>query len=98
MEHEMLQDYTMYIWKLDRRLKTGRRAVQTYVYRAKHDQWMREEVRDLQAGLYPKSKGFILEFVPTMRTVKNLMTGEEVQIPYDTPRSCDPSTELYWSM
>jgi hypothetical protein len=98
MEHEMLQDYTMYIWKLDRRLKAGRRAVQTYVYRARHDQWMQEEVRDLQAGLYPKSKGFILEFVPTMRTVRNLMTGELVQIPHDTPRSCDPSTELYWSM
>jgi hypothetical protein len=94
----MLQDYTMYIWKLDRRLKTGRRAVQTYVYKDKHDQWMQEEVRDLQAGLYPKSLGFVLEFVPTMRTVRNLMTGEEVQIPHDTPRSCDPSTELYWSM
>jgi hypothetical protein len=94
----MLQDYTMYIWKLDRRLKTGRRAVQTYVYRAKHDQWMQEEVRDLHAGLYPKSAGWIIECVPTMKTVRNLMTGELVQIPHDTPRACDPSTELYWSM
>ena len=30
--------------------------------------------------------------------VKNLMTGEMVEIPHDTPRSCDPSSELYWSM
>ena len=33
-----------------------------------------------------------------MKTVRNLMSGKEIQIPVDTPRSCDPSTELYWSM
>lgn len=33
-----------------------------------------------------------------MKTVKNLMSGKDVQIPVNTPRSCDPSTELYWSM
>ena len=32
------------------------------------------------------------------KKVKNLMTGEMIEIPYDTPRSCDPSSELYWSM
>ena len=31
-------------------------------------------------------------------TVKNLMSGKDVEIAYDTPRSCDPSSELYWSM
>ena len=36
--------------------------------------------------------------VVKIKTVKNLMTGEEVQIASNTPRSCDPSTELYWSM
>lgn len=36
--------------------------------------------------------------VVPMKTVKNLMTGEEVQIPVNTPRSCDPSSEAYWSM
>ncbi len=33
-----------------------------------------------------------------MKKVRNLMTGVEIEIPEDTPRSCDPSTELYWSM
>ena len=33
-----------------------------------------------------------------MKTVKNLMTGADVEIPADTPRSCDPSQELYWTM
>lgn len=32
------------------------------------------------------------------RTVKNLMTGAAVTISVNTPRSCDPSSELYWSM
>ncbi len=33
-----------------------------------------------------------------MKTVKNLMSGAEIEIPADTPRCCDPSSELYWSM
>jgi hypothetical protein len=47
--------------------------------------------------MYPKAE-FRIDIVPTTKTVKNLMTGEEVTIPHDTPRSCDPSSELYWSM
>jgi len=35
---------------------------------------------------------------PKTRKVVNLMTGTELEIDYDTPRSCDPSSELYWSM
>jgi hypothetical protein len=33
-----------------------------------------------------------------MKTVRSLMSGEEIEIAEDTPRSCDPSSELYWSM
>lgn len=32
------------------------------------------------------------------KTVKSLMTGQEVEIDSDTPHCCDPSTETYWSM
>lgn len=32
------------------------------------------------------------------KTVKNLMSGKEVVIPADTPRCCDPSSELFWTM
>ena len=32
------------------------------------------------------------------KEVKNMMTGTIVVIPVDTPPSCDPSTETYWSM
>ena len=33
-----------------------------------------------------------------MKKVKSLMTGIEVEIPEDTPRCADPSSELFWSM
>lgn len=33
-----------------------------------------------------------------MKTVRNMMSGIEIQIPVDTPRCCDPSSELYWTM
>lgn len=41
---------------------------------------------------------FLLKYPVGMKTVKNLMSGQDVQIPADTPYCCDPSTERYWSM
>jgi hypothetical protein len=32
------------------------------------------------------------------KTVKNLMTGKDVQIEADTPWCCNPASETYWSM
>ncbi len=94
----MKTDHTMYIYKADRRKKSGERLVSTTVWRNRDAAEMAREVRELQYQLYPVSKGFRIEFVATMKTVINLMSGKEVQIPHDTPRSCDPSSELYWSM
>lgn len=37
------------------------------------------------------------EVIKTKR-VKNLMTGQEIEIPSNTPRCCDPSSETYWTM
>jgi hypothetical protein len=94
----MKVDHTMYIYKADKRTKSGERLVSTTVWRNRDEAEMRREVRELQYELWPQSKGFRIEFFPTTKTVKNLMSGEDVVIPYDTPRSCDPSSELYWSM
>ena len=33
-----------------------------------------------------------------MMTVQNLMTGQDVEIPVDTPWCCNPASETYWSM
>lgn len=35
---------------------------------------------------------------PKTRKVRNIMNNEEIEIAYDTPLCCDPSSETYWSM
>ena len=93
-----LADWTMRIYIRDRRCKSGERILKTYVYARKHLQWMQEEVRDLQAGLYAGDR-YRFEIDPTYVTVINLMTGEPVQIPaVDRGGPCDPSQEHYWQM
>ena len=95
-ESNMKQNWTMYIWKADRRCKTGERLFSTTVWQDRTDMGMINEVGYL-IDMYPKAE-FRIEVVPTTKTVKNLMTGELVEIAHDTPRSCDPSSELYWTM
>lgn len=94
----MKVNHTMYIYKADRRTKTGERLVSTTVWQHRDAAEMAREVRELQYELWPVSKGFRIEFVPTMKTVRNLMSGVEISIPHDTPLACDPSSETFWSM
>ena len=94
----MKQSHTVYIYKKDARTKSGERLVSTTVWQNRDAAEMAREVRELQYELWPVSRGFRIEFVPTMKTVKNLMTGKNIEIAHDTPRSCDPSSELYWTM
>ena len=35
---------------------------------------------------------------PATKKVRNLMSGQMIEIAADTPFCCDPSTETYWSM
>jgi hypothetical protein len=94
----MKQSHTMYIYKADKRTKSGERLVGITVWQHRDEAEMKREVRELQYQLYPVSKGFRIEFFATMKTVKNLMTGKDVQIAHDTPWSCNPASETYWSM
>jgi outer membrane protein assembly factor BamD (BamD/ComL family) len=93
----MKQDYTMYIYKTDRRTKTSERLYSTTVWTGRDEAGMQREVEELHLHHYPRSQ-FRMEYIASMKTVKNLMSGKDIQIPHDTPRSCDPSSELYWSM
>jgi len=40
---------------------------------------------------------FDLKYPVGTKIVTNLITGEKIEIACDTPRCCDPSSELYWS-
>jgi len=86
----------MYIYKADKRIKSGERLVRTQVCKDQDDLGMKTAIETL-IQLYPAQSRFRFEYFPTMVTVKNLMTGKDVQIDRDTPWSCNPASESYWS-
>lgn len=86
------QDFTLYSYKTDRRTKTGERLVMTRVLEDMTEDTMATMVQVLA------QPGYRYEYFPAMITVKSLMTGQDVQIPADTPWCCNPASETYWSM
>lgn len=90
-------DYTLKIFRIDRRCKNNQRLIGTYSFDRKSDEAMEREVKELRLHHYPTSQ-YILEFQKAYKTVKSLMTGKDVEIAYDTPYCCDPSKERYWTM
>ena len=93
-------NWIMYVYKADRRTKTGERFVNKYPLMGTNmDQAAAErEIRELTAQLYPAAQGWRIEARPATKIVKNLITGADVEIDADTPRCCDPSSETYWTM
>jgi hypothetical protein len=87
-----LTEYTLEIYKADKRTKEGRRLV------AKED--FAPVTKDyIDAVVAKKCKlGFAVELFETYVTETNLMDGKEFQERYDTPYFCSPSSERYWSM
>ena len=87
-----LKEYTLEIYKSDKRTKEGRRLI------AKQDF---EPVTKDYIDTVVKAKiklGFIVEVFETFVTKNNLIGGKEFQERYDTPYYCSPSSESYWSM
>ena len=91
------QNFTLYIYKADKRTKSGERLVSTTVWTDRDDAGMKRECANL-FDTYPAKQGYRFEYFPTMKTVKNLMTGKDIQIDRDTPWCCNPASETYWSM
>ena len=86
------QDYTRYIYKKDKRTKSGERLVSTTVVK----NLSVEQVEDMERVFDGLESLVRVEYVPSMMTVKSLMTGQEVQIASDTPWCCNPASETYW--
>jgi len=86
-----LTEYTLEIYKADKRTKEGRRlyAVQDFAPVTKdYIEVVAEQKRKL---------GLIVEVFETYVTRKNMMTGIEFQERYDTPYHASPRSESYWS-
>ena len=87
-----LTEYTLVIYKTDKRTKEGKRLV------AKQD-FAPVTVDYINAVADGKRRlGFVVEVFETFVTRKNLMAGKSFQERYDTPYFCSPSSESYWSM
>jgi hypothetical protein len=87
-----LTEYTLELYKADKRTKEGRRLV------AKED-FAPCTRAYIKAVIDAKTKlGFIVEASETWVTKRNMMSGKTYQERYDTPYFCSPSSETYWSM
>ena len=87
-----MTEYTLEIYKSDKRTKEGRRLV------AKEDfaPTTKASIESVAKG--KRKLGFIVEVYETYVTKTNLIGGKEFQERYDTPYYCSPSSESYWSM
>ena len=89
-----MKSYTFEVYKTDRRTRKGERLVE------KKDMEFGDMARAMDwAGTeWPTAKGFRVETHTTFVTRRNLMSGNEFEERYDTPRYCSTSSEAYWSM
>jgi hypothetical protein len=87
-----MKEYTLEIYKKDRRTKEGRRLINKEDFAPVTKDYI-ETVAEKKRKL-----GFEVEVYETFVTKKNLMGGKEFQERYDTPYYCSPSSETYWSM
>lgn len=89
--------YAVTVSKIDSRHTSGMRVINKQTIEAANDEAMIAAI-GIARSMFDDSSKYVIEFTPAQRVVQNLMTGEDVTIDYDTPLSCDPSSETYWSM
>lgn len=85
-----MKEYTLEIYKTDKRTKEGRRLVEVQEFTATD-----AGIKTLADAI--RESGFIVEVFATFVTTRNLMTGKEFQERYDTPYHCSPRSESFWS-
>jgi hypothetical protein len=87
-----LTEYTLEIYKSDKRTKEGRRLIAKQEFAPVTKDYI-EIVAEQKRKL-----GLTVEVFETWVTKKNMMSGKEFKEKYDTPYYCSPASESYWSM
>jgi len=91
--------WTVTVYKRDARCRAGERRVARYPFVGMDRAAVERELQDLAQVLYPSREGWRFDVQPRYVTVRNLMTGQDVQIEAsERGGPCDPSTERYWTM
>jgi hypothetical protein len=86
--------YTVIVYKLDKRTKSGEREVLYKDYATENLSMLEHTVKTT----WLKSAGFRYEIHKTMVERTNMMGGAKYMERFDTPNYCSPSCESYWSM
>ncbi len=85
-------EYTLEIYRADKRTKEGVRLIEKLDYDPLTEAAIDKIVR------FREAQGFIVKKFETYVTKRNLMGGGEFRERYDTPHYCSPASESYWSM
>lgn len=85
----MKRDYTVELYKLDKRVKGGKKLVAKMDYHC-------EDLAVIEND-FPVKRGYVRFIHETYVTRVNMMSGKEYKERYDTPHFCSPSSESYWS-
>ena len=86
--------FTVEVYKTDKRKKSGERQVLKQDYDTDNRSMLEHTVKHT----WRASQGYRYEIHETYVTRKNLLSGNEYRERFDTPRSCSPASETYWSM
>ena len=92
MEGTYKMDYTVEIYKEDKRYHKGERLF----FKIDYKDTDKQDLVKLCQKNYPGNK-YRFEIFETWVVKKNFMSGVEFKERYDTPYYCSPSSETYWS-
>ncbi len=87
-----MTEYTLEIYKSDRRVKGGYRLIEKKDFAP-----VTKDFIDTVAEKFMQD-GYMVKVFETYVTKTNLMGGAKFTERYDTPYYCSPSSESYWSM
>jgi len=87
-----LTEYTLEIYKTDKRTKTGTLLVDVKDFAPVTEAYINTVASEYMAN------GYIVKKFETYVTKTNLIGGKTFTERYDTPSFCSPSSESYWSM
>lgn len=90
-----MTEYTIEIYKADKRRKDGKRFIEAVEVESASPI---KEVEEVAKGLVAKDAKLSYKVYKTYNDVRNIMSGKIVKEHYKTPYCCSVGSETYFSM